>query len=325
MRVLFKVLLVVFALLVVGGIGGYLYVRRAFAPPVNQLSVAGLPASCSFAWKPDSTSTPAIPHASLLVPVQVAGCSRVCYLQFDTGAPYTLLYAHSLAALRAAYPTTATALLPRHDTLYSFRCKLGRSQLLLKKAPVLAYGAGRLPADTATPFIIGTLGADVLAEQVLVLDYPHQRFSLYQRLPDSLAQRARFTELDYSNRRVLVRAGLQHENKKFMFDSGSSAFSLLTNQDTWHELAAPHARPVVSGVNSWGKTLTSHTVASAAVLQIDALPVPLRTVTYLQGVSFWQQLLMQLSGMGGMLGNEPFVHHTVLLDARNGRFGLIRP
>jgi hypothetical protein len=33
--------------------------------------------------------------------------------------------------------------------------------------------------------------------------------------------------------------------------------------------------------------------------------------------------MMRVSGMGGMLGNEPFVHHTVVLDVKGGRFGLL--
>lgn len=324
MKTLFKVLLAVVVLLVLSGIGGYFYARQAFAPPANQLTVTGLPAATSFTWLGDTTVTPARPHAVLLVPVRLAGCPRTCYLQFDTGAPYTLFYANPLAALRAAYPATQDALLPQHDTLRSIRFGLGKAQVLVGKAPVLHYGATTLPADSAAPFIVGSLGADVLVHQAMVIDFPRQRISLYSRLPDSLTQRAQFTRLSFDNRRVLVQATVQHDQQDYLFDSGSSAFSLLTNQAKWKKLALPTATPSTSGVNSWGKTLTAHTVASAATLQIGSQPLPLHTVTYIENVNFWQRALMQVSGMGGMLGNEPFARHTVLLDTQGSRFGVVQ-
>ncbi|RSK37578.1 hypothetical protein [Hymenobacter metallilatus] len=324
MKILFKVLLAVVVLLVLSGIGGYFYARRAFAPPANQLTITGLPAATPFTWLGDTAVTPARPHAVLLVPVRLAGCPRTCYLQFDTGAPYTLFYANPLAALRAAYPATQNALLPQHDTLRAVRFGLGNAQVAVAKAPVLRYGAATLPADSTAPFIIGSLGADVLVKQALAIDFPRQRFSLYSRLPDSLTQRAQFTRLSFDNRRVLVQATVQQDQQNYLFDSGSSAFSLLTNQAKWQQLATPAATPSVSGVNSWGKTLRAHTVASAATLRIGTQALPLRSVTYIENVSFWQRVLMQISGMGGMLGNEAFTRHTVLLDTQGGRFGVVQ-
>ncbi|MDU0369980.1 hypothetical protein ACFPAF_06225 [Hymenobacter endophyticus] len=325
MKTLFKVLLVLAVLLAASGVGGYFYARQAFAPPANQLTVSGLPATSTFVWQGDSMVTPARPHAVLLVPVQLAGCRRTCYLQFDTGAPYTVFYANPLAALRAAYPATQNALLPQHDTLRAVRFGLGNAQVSVAKAPVLRYGATTLPTDSTAPFVIGSLGADVLVNQALVIDFPRQRFSLYSQLPDSLTQRAQFTKLSFDNRRVLVQATVENDQQNYLFDSGSSAFSLLTSQAKWEKLATPAATPTVSGVNSWGKTLNAHTVASAAALHIGTQALPLHSVTYIDNVSFWQRALMQVSGMGGMLGNEAFTQHTVLLDAQGGRFGIVQP
>jgi hypothetical protein len=66
-------------------------------------------------------------------------------------------------------------------------------------------------------------------------------------------------------------------------------------------------------------------VATPAALQFGALAVPLHTVTYIEGTSLQQRLMMRLSGMGGMLGNEPFHQRTVILDAPGKRFGLLTP
>lgn len=324
MKLLFKVLLAVLILLVVSAVSGYFYMRKQFEPPLNQLVVTQLPATCSFEWDADTTAGRAMPHAALLVPVTLPGCPRTCYLQFDTGAPYSILYDNPLAALRARYPATRHTLLPQVDTIHNFRFALGQGQVRARTIRVMHRGATQLPADSTAPLVVGTLGADVLADQVLVIDYARRCFSLYSAVPDSLARQAAYVPMRFDSRRVLLEVGLQGQPKQLLFDSGSSAFALLTSQDTWHDLARPAARARTVPVNSWGKTLTAHTVATTAALQLGASVLPLRTVTYIEGMSWGQTLLMRFSGLGGMLGNEPFVAHTVILDVPGGRFGLVQ-
>ena len=324
MKLLFKVLLAVLIVLVVSAIGGYFYVRKQFQPPVNQLTVTQLPATSAFVWEADTTARPTVPHAAMLVPVKLPGCARTCYMQFDTGAPYSVLYDKPLAALRAQYPATSTTLLPQADGVHNFRYAIGQGQAQARTIRVLHGGASQLPADSTAPFTIGTLGADVLADQVLVIDYARRQFNLYSSVPDSLLHRATFVPLGFDDRRVMLDMGVQGEPKQLLFDSGSSAFALLTSKSIWQELAQPAATAHTAGVNSWGRTFTSHTISTAASLQVGALAVPLRTVTYIEGMSWWQTLLMASSGMGGMLGNAPFVDHTVILDVPGKRFGLVQ-
>ncbi|KAA9339729.1 hypothetical protein F0P96_03690 [Hymenobacter busanensis] len=325
MKTLRTIFLSVLALLVLSSLGGYLYFQRTFQPPANQLTVSRLPASCSFAWQADSSAQPVVPHAQMLVPVRVPGCARTCYLQFDTGAPYTLLYAHPLAALRARHPATQAALLPSADTVRNFQFALGRSPVQVRRLPVLRYGAHQLPADTAQPFVIGTLGTDALDGRVLVIDYARRRFTLDRRVSDTLARRTDFVPLAFDSRRVLLKPAFQGQAQQLMFDSGSSAFALLTSQSRWLELAQPTAGARTRPVNSWGKTLTAHTAPTTTSLGFGPSTVPLGTVTYIEGTSWSQNMMMRVSGMGGMLGNEPFAARIVVLDVSGGRFGVVRP
>jgi hypothetical protein len=323
MKILSKILLAIFALFVLSGIGGYFHFRKQFQAPANQLTVSQLPATARFAWRADTTGSHITPHAVLLVPVTLPHCPRTCYLQFDTGAPYSLLYSHALAALQARYPAAGPALQPQADALQNFQFAIGQGLVAARSIRVRQMGARTLPADSTAPFVIGTLGTDVLDGRVLIIDYAQQRFELRADVPDSLARRAVFGPLDFEQRRVLLNAGLQGTEKQLLFDSGSSAFALLTSQSSWQELARPGAPDQVTPVNSWGKTLTAHTVPTAARLQIGATALPLRTVTYIDGTTFMQRTLMRFSGMGGMLGNEAFSQHTLILDVKGGRFGLV--
>lgn len=324
MKLLFKFLLSALVLLLLSGVAGYFYMRQKFIPAPNQLVVTGLPATVPFTWLADTADGRAMPHAALLVPVQVPGCPRTCYLQFDTGAPYSMLYARPLGALQRRYPALPLALSASSDTARNFRFALGGGQVQAHWMRVKPFGKSELPADSTAPFIIGTLGTDALEGRALVLDYPRRRFSLAARVPDTLARRAEFVPLAFENRRVLLSMGLQGKSLPLLFDSGSSAFSLLTSQETWQDMARPGAPARVVEVGSWGKPLTAHTVATAAGLTLGAATLPLNTVTYITGTNWQENILMRFSGMGGMLGNEPFSGHTVLFDVAGGRFGLVR-
>jgi hypothetical protein len=325
MKPVFKVLLSVLALFVLSGIGGYFYFRKQFQAPANQLVVSELPATCSFAWLADTAAGRAMPHAAVLVPVRLPGCPRTCYLQFDTGAPYSLFYARPLAALQARFPALAPALTLHGDTLRNFRFSLGTGQVQAHWLKTRMMGAASLPADSLEPFVIGTLGGDVLEGRALVLDYARQRFSLLPSVPDSLAQRTDFVPLAFESRRPVFTAGLQGEQRQLFFDTGASAFALLTSEGEWKQLAQAGAPVRTNVVNSWGRPLTSYTAPTAVVLQVGPSALPLGTVSRMTGTSFAQNLMMRFSGMAGMLGNEPFSRRTVVLDVRGGRFGLVRP
>lgn len=324
MKTLAKILLSVLLLLVLGAVGGYFYMKQKFAPPANQLSVTGLPASGALRWEADTAARGVGPRAALLVPVRLPGCPGTCYLQFDTGAPYTVFYGPALATLGRRYPALRPALQPRHDSVYRVGFGLGGARVTLRRAVVKAHGRGEWPADTTRPFIIGTLGTDVLEGRALVLDFARGRFGLATTAPDSLARRASFVPLAFESRRVLLQASLRGETKQLLYDTGTSAYALLTNQSSWQALRKPRAAVRTQATNSWGTPLTAYTAPTTAALRLGAARLPLGTVTHIEGMSLFQRLLMSTSGMGGMLGNEPFATRTVILDVAGGRFGVVR-
>ncbi|WP_133272877.1 hypothetical protein [Hymenobacter radiodurans] len=326
MKTSHKIVLRIAVLLIVSGIGGYFYARQLFRAPQNQLLITGLPATLPFVWHAEDTGSGPVAHAGLLVPVQVPGCSRPCYLQFDTGAPYSVLYANPLAALQQQYPTMRLAFSAGGDTLKNFRCSLGNGQVLARTVKVLPLGAKQLPeAGSNEHLIIGTLGTDFMDGRVLIINYPQQQITLATAVPDSLKQRMVAVPLTFESRRVLLTPQVEGKAQQLLFDSGSSAFALLTSRIIWDKLVQPKAPVQTTTVNSWGKSLTAHTAPTAAQLGFGDQQVALGTVTNIEGTSFVQNLMMRVSGMGGMLGNAPFEHHTVVMDVKGGRFGLVSP
>jgi hypothetical protein len=117
---------------------------------------------------------------------------------------------------------------------------------------------------------------------------------------------------------------VQGKEEKLLFDSGSSAFALITSQTTWQQMARPQAPVQTAASNSLGRKLTTYTTATAEAIQLNQATVPLGAVTYVEGTSLMQNTLMRFSGMGGMLGNKAFEQHTIVLDVAGKRFGFVQ-
>ncbi|GHA75434.1 hypothetical protein [Pontibacter akesuensis] len=320
-----NVCLSLLALFILSSAGGYLYFKRAFKAPLNQLVIPEGAYQVPFIWKADSLNGKASPNAAMLLPVTVPGCSKIFYMQFDLGAPYSLVYKGKLKAIAERTSGVTIQETESGAVLKDFRFKVGSMDIRAEEVNVLAYGNETINwADTASIDIIGTLGADVIDRKVLVLNYPQALMQFSDEVPTAIAAEAVFTTLAFEERRVIIPAVINQKETQVLFDSGSSAFELLTDRETWLELAKNKAAESITAVNSWGNTLTVHSIASDKNINFGQTALPLRNVHYIDGTTFMQRTLMQFSGMAGMVGNTLFLGKVIVLDTKHRRFGIVK-
>jgi hypothetical protein len=325
MKLLRNICLSILALLVLSSAGGYFYFKQQFEAPLNQLVIPQGEYSIPIQWLADSTGNELRPYAALLLPVALPGCSRTFYMQFDLGAPYSLFYKGKLEAIAQKFPEVQ--LKKREDSAYllDLPFRLGGMGMKASEIKVINYGGTAVDWDDTTGIeIIGTIGSDLIERKVLVLDYPQGVVVLADEVPATLAAQAKFSELTFKERRVVLQASINKQETKLLFDSGTSAFELLTDKATWSSLAKKDALVRQYGVNSWGNTLQVHSVASGQEISFGEAVVPLHRVHYIEGATFLQQALMRFSGMGGMVGNQLFLGKVIVLDTRNHQFGMVQ-
>jgi hypothetical protein len=121
----------------------------------------------------------------------------------------------------------------------------------------------------------------------------------------------------------MLNGKVNDENTQFYYDSGSSAFELITDKNQWEKLAISGAVENTYKANSWGKILEVHNIASDAMIKFGEQKIALSEVTYIEGTSIIQNVLMYFSGMGGMIGNKLFMGKVLILDARNQKFAVL--
>lgn len=302
-------------------IGGLL----TFAKPSHSQPALSIPEgkwTIPFYWLSDSTNGRLEPHAAMLVPVYFKGNPVPCYLQFDLGSPYTLFYTGKLRAIGKAMGMAATATDSLvKQTLNGFH--LGG--MLVTGSPIQWREYGNEQAvcymEGKAIELIGTVGTDLIAGRTLWINYPEQQLEISPSLDANTPLDMPVADMYFTGGKILLPATILAKPTLLMFDTGTSAFSLLTDKANYYTLAQPGLASSHQ-VNSWGNTLTAHTAPTEHRMEMAGQQIPIRQVTYMEGASAAMVNQMQKTGMGGMLGNTPFLSYKLMIDTKNKRFGL---
>lgn len=290
----------------------------------NYLQMPETEHTIPFVWTGDSVQGRWEPHVAMLLPVKLANCPVTFYMQFDTGTPSTVFYAHKLKAIMERYPK-AIAITDTTQRLIDFRFTIGTMPVVAKEVEVMQFGSSDIDVKGKKPIIIGTVGTDFLDGRVTVIDYPKQVLLTGNELPADLKQSsASFSDFMYAGRRILLPVTIRGRRTILYFDSGSSAFELLTDKATCESMALPNVAPFRYAVSSWGRTMTANSFAAADSVVFGVQAAPLRQVTYMDGASEAQVQQMKAFGIGGMTGNKLFLNYAFVLDTKGKKFGLVK-
>jgi hypothetical protein len=310
-------LVALLALLIISSIGGYIYFDKKFTPPPNYLKLSQDIDSIPITWVADHSD----PRAALLLPVILQGIPGQFYMQFDLGAHSTLFYRKPLESLRTKFhdqipPIDSTNLL----TQFSFG--LGKIKVTADQFRVIDHGTEINWADSTMLNIIGTIGADMIEDKIVIMDFKNNICFF----GDSIAQlglNLQLMDFKFDKRKVLLPATINGNSSHLLFDSGTSGFEFITSKNIWKKMALAGAQENSHNVNSWGNTLIAHNIESNKMIDFGMLKINLEQVSYIEGTSFLQNMLMRFSGMGGMIGNKLFLDKALILDCKNEKFGIL--
>ncbi|RDV12013.1 hypothetical protein DXT99_23065 [Pontibacter diazotrophicus] len=323
MKTLKRVLVSLIAIILISVIGGYFYFKSQFQPPANQLVLGDSITPTPFVWLGDSTENGVDEYSAMVLPVTLEGIPGTYYMQFDLGAPYSLFYGKVLTSLNEKYNKIVIHQNGDASSLEQFSFKVGNTDIFAKTIKVKDYGSAIDWNDSSRARIVGTIGADFIEDKVLTIDYKHENISVASEIPHELANAAQFSDFRFESRRVLLPSKIDGQEQTLLFDTGASAFELLTDKSTWNELSKAGSKEETYEANSWGKKLIVHNIQSNSLIAFGSVELPLSMVTYIEGTGFMQNMLMKFSGMGGMIGNKLFIGNILVLDTKNQKYALI--
>lgn len=308
MKIFKKIVLSLIILIALSSVGGYLYFNKKFTPPENKLQISGNAENIVFRWEVSDGNS----HAAVLLPVKIKGIDRTFYMQLDSGSPTTLFYKNSLASINSKFPEDIQFNKNQDETSMQF--SIGNMNVT-SDFELKNYGSTVDFNNPEANNIIGTIGTDLFEKRIIILDFKNTVFSFVQNIDET-----GFGSFEFKKRKIMICGEIGGQKLKLLYDSGTSGYELLTNREEWTRYKIPGTPVKKEKGNSWGNILTVISAPADHNIKISSQCLKLSEVTYVEGVSRMQNLLMKTSGMQGMIGNKLFLNRTLILDCKNEKF-----
>ena len=313
----FKKIIVAFILLfVLSSIGGYIYFENKFSPPKNYLTVSENNDTIPIKWIENKIS----PISAMLLPVKINGIAAQLYMQFDSGSPNTVFYKNALESIYLKFPNKISKI-DSSSKIVNLNFNIGNINVASKTFPVLNYGQTINWNDRKSIKIIGTIGTDFLEKKITVLNFKENYCCFSNSVPNKKLLNS-LVPFQFKKRKILIPAKINGNNYNLLYDTGTSAFELITSKKIWSELLKKNEEIKIDKGNSWGNVLKTYTTRSEKYIRFENTKIDLNEVTYIEGTTFIQNSLMKLSGMGGMIGNKIFKNKVLILDCKNQKIGI---
>lgn len=303
MKLIKKIALLFLIVLVLIITVGYFYFDRKFTPEANYLEIKNESGNIPVTWLGNDKNV-------LLVPVHISGDTVTYYLQFDTGHSYTVLYAEAIKNIKG---------ISIDQGLATASLTIGKTKVFSDQFKIIDNG--REDDKNKSIKIIGTLGADMLENRKTLINFK-ENYLVFNISETPERFKNNLIDFSFKKRHIIIPALLKGKKEKFLYDSGTSAYELLTYQEVWEDLKLPHAKIIKENVRSWNNTLTTFSTASNQTIQFRNTKVSLNEITYVQGFSKSQYLLMKFSGMTGMLGNKIFLKNSIYIDCTDNKMSI---
>jgi predicted aspartyl protease len=302
MKVLKKITLTFLVVLVLAVLGGYIYFDQKFTPERNYLTVENESGTIPFTWLGTEKNV-------LLLPIHFEGNTATYYLQFDTGSPYTVFYSKSIKNIHQISANQEIA----KTSFY-----IGKTKITSDKFKIYNL---RNDNNNEPVKVIGTIGADILENRKTIINFKENHIALnLSKVPTQF--QTKLFDFKFKKRKIIIRGLLKGKEEQFLFDSGTSAYELLTNKEVWENLKLPNSKINIEKSQSWDKVLTAYTANCNQKIQFFNHEIPLNYVTYVEGFSQVQYSMMKFSGMTGMLGNKIFLNNSLYIDCTQNKMGI---
>jgi hypothetical protein len=279
-----------------------------------------------FKWTNDSLGEKYYEKTAMYIPCKVEGLPYNFTFQFDLGAGLTEIYENSISSFFKLHPGLHKNIKRLQSPLQFWNFKKMFQDLTIKFGSMSAktekgclhksYGekvSVSNPSDNRE-FHIGTIGADLFQNKILIIDYPNQRFAICDTLPNSYKVAFSNIELDVVGR-VLLPMQLKGKNYKVMFDNGSSIFPFIVSDDKIIEFSTLPDTDTLR-INSWGK---KHDVIGRLIQ--DSFQLAGQAFSNVKVYAdFRKEYRTKI--YDAITGNSLFWEKTVIIDFKNRKFGV---
>jgi hypothetical protein len=245
--------------------------------------------------------------------------------QFDLGAPNSVLYENNVLSEREKINAHIDP--DRHIVVNGVECPMIDTPLVLNPQVALdqlglflGFGDGDVDVTSDGFPLLGTVGADVVNEKCLIIDFPQQRLAIVHEVPEEFVANAAIAPLQRTpSGHILLTFTVDGVDKRVLFDTGSSIFDLMTDKEQWLEITWGEVVDTLE-ILSWGQKQMVYGGVARGDFRLGHVALPLNTIYRIDDEG-WAQF-NRSHDLLGLMGNAPFLGSLIFLDLVRGRFGV---
>ena len=282
-----------------------------------------------FYWSPAEISGRHFDKAAMYLPISLDTVSELHYSQFDLGSDATVLYQNNFKSITDYNYLKFDSLSDYNPERPLFMIKdvdLNIGKINFGKRNVLGlynYGEPIIRKKNApvSENSIGTIGADIFQNKIVVINFPNQTISVLDTTNSALENYFSFEKFKIENKRIIVPIILKGKTHFFMYDTGSSLFPMVTSFSNWKEITNQKINDTLS-ITNFGNPVIM--LGSNASIEIN---IGMNTLTdfgvYYEKDNYFDKMFEHLK-CDGIIGNAFFFNKTICIDFKNKRFGIAK-
>jgi hypothetical protein len=282
-----------------------------------------------FYWSQAEISGRHFDKAAMYLPINLDTVSEIHYSQFDLGSDATILYQNNLKSITEYNYLKLDSLSDANTERPLFMIKsveLNIGKINFGKRNVLGfYNYGepitRKTNASVSENSLGTIGADIVQNKLLVINFPNQTISFLDSTNSTLENYFSFEKCKIENNRIMVPIMVNGKTHYFMYDTGSSLFPMMTSFNNWKEITTQKINDTLS-VTNFGNPVIMVGSNSSKEIYIGMNSLADFDVYYAKDNNF-DKMFEQLK-CDGIIGNAFFFNKTICIDFKTKRFGIAK-
>jgi hypothetical protein len=283
-----------------------------------------------FNWEGGTLAGRRFDKVAITVPVTLDNLPHKFKMQLDLGAKTTHVYGNPITPYLANYPalnaqldTTRTFYMEgqKNPVLTGVNLKLGTVDFGPRNLGYFKNFGTKLTAKTLTnkaEVHVGTIAPDLFQNRVLIIDYPHRRLCVVDKVPAAYAK-ASFQPFRLKDGRIKIPLRINGQLEDLLFDTGSSLFALLTTRQRAAALAPGAVQDSIK-TSSWGEYYYVYGRRPTGAIHFGTKQLP-EALVFADNIHKFDKLYEEES-VWGITGNAYFLHNTVIIDYQNHVFGV---
>ena len=310
---------------ILGIVGIRMFNNKYFKETPAYLELSHQSQPIKFKWTNNNIEGHIERQTAMLVPVQIDSLKHNLNMQFDTGAPDSLLYEKDIISLRALGVEIKEVQKDGLRFVESIDLILGGQPVTLSMIRIYPNYGNHFSAefDPKVNISIGTLGSDVLVNRITSIDFKNRKLQFFEKRPEWMQDHKDFKAFDFPGRRIMLPVTVDGKDYEFLYDSGCSAFGLITTKQRFKKYTEA-SNPLISyAAKSWQDEIAIHTKISDYTFTMGGTELSFKRVSCVDMYAFFQPLVTPLTRIGGWMGNQSINESQLILDTQTNEFMII--